>query len=255
MWYDNIITCERQAHLVFFGKEFDLSQFQGDLGKFGEETVTTWQKMLLEPHFLPMVEMKRKAKFPGWKVRPTDHHYEAVYQGRVRRNFDNEFKVDKQAHLLFGGSVLIDTRLKPAYDNGKQMYADDYLGPILSKLRHDKKIPQYQYGEQGSRFGVSADEWEEHVKFALTKDKRFRSVKRWRLERSIEANIIPQIYLHMPRKDNGFTNTWQWYEEYFGDDSYRVYGGYSACGGLANFYWSWSGDHWNDQSFCPLAVL
>ena len=41
----------------------------------------------------------------------------------------------------------------------------------------------------------------------------------------------------------------------FEDRSDRVYGGNSAYGGLANFNWNWSGNHWNNQSFCPLEVL
>lgn len=41
----------------------------------------------------------------------------------------------------------------------------------------------------------------------------------------------------------------------FEDRSNRVNGGYSDYGGLADFNWNWSGNRWNNQSFCPLEVL
>ncbi|MDP3731264.1 MAG: hypothetical protein Q8R34_02100, partial [bacterium] len=85
-------------------------------------------------------------------------------------------------------------------------------------------------------------------------DKRFSSLT-WRLERGIEGNVISQLYPHMLRKNNGQTNTWVWYEEYFEGRSGRVGGGDSDCGGLASFLGRWSGNRWSFGSFCPLAVL
>lgn len=255
MWLDKIVANEAQAHLTFFGKKFDLSEFEATLIRLGKEQIEAWSRLLLEPHYWPEVKMDRKAKFPGWKVRPNNHSYEVVCQGKIFRQIDGKLQVDKKAHWLLRQTFLIDTRLKPNYKGGKQMYRDDYLGPIMTKLRQDAKISQYQYGSQASRFGVSADEWEDRTKSALTNDNRFNGVNQWRLERAIEANVIPQMYLHMPRKDNGETNTRQWYEEYFEGRSSRVSGGYSDSGGLADFYWDWSGDRWDYQSFCPLAVL
>ena len=255
--FEAILTQERQAHLNFFGRELDLSGFQATLTRYGEKKIEEWRKLLLEPHFLPEVKMDRKAKFPGWQVRPDNHIYEVVHQGRVLRYIDGKLQPDKKADWLLGNTVLIDTRLKPAYQGGKQMFKDDiFMGPILVGLRQAGEINKYELGEQTSRFGVSADEWEEPIKLALSKDKKIGLTKeQWRLERAIEANVISQLYTHMPRKDNGTTDTTSWYEEYFEDHSHRVYGGYSDCGGLADFRWHWSGDHWYRRAFCPLAVL
>ena len=210
----------------------------------------------MEPHFLPKVKMDRKAEFPGWKVRPDNHTYETVYQGRVLRDINGKLVPDKKAHWLSGETVLIDTRLKPAYKNGKQMWKDDtdFLGPILENIRCLNQIAKYEHGSQSSRFGVSADDWEKCVKTSLENDKRFDNVQ-WRLERGAEGNVIPQMYSHMPRRDNGTTNTWVWHEEYFEDRSNRLLGGDSHYGGLSVFGWDWSGYRWNDRSFCPLAVL
>lgn len=255
-WIEVIVEKERQAHLSFFGKEFDLSEFEEILAKYGKDKVKEWKKLLLEPHFLPKITMDRKADFPGWKVRPDNHAYEVVYQGKVLRKIDGKIKPDKKAHHLFGQTVLIDTRLKPTYQDGKQMYRDDnsFLGSILTELRQVEKISRYEYGKPSSRFGVSADEWENQIKSVLNQDKRFSSLT-WRLERGIEGCVIPQLYSHMPRKDNGQTNTWVWYEEYFGVPSHRLHGGDSDYGGLADFLWDWSGGRWGGGSFYPLAVL
>lgn len=240
-WLTKVLEQEKASHLAFFGKEFDLSSFEQTLEKYGENNFREWKELLLEPHFLPKIAMDRKANFPGWKVRPDDHAYETVYQGKVLRKMDcGEIKPDKKAHHLLGQTVLLDTRLKPKYQDGKQMWYDDiFLRPILGDLRQAGKIATYQYGPHESRFGVSADEWENQIKSALNQDKRF-SISTWRLERGIEGNVIPQLYPYMPRKDDGQTNTWVWYEEYFEDRSNRLGGGHSDYGGLAGVGWDWS---------------
>ena len=253
---EKILKQEREAHLAFFGKEFDLSNFQKTLEKRGEKKIKEWRALLLEPHFLPKVVMDRKAEFPGWEVRPDNHAYEVVYQGKVLRNINGQIQPDKKAHWLLGETVLIDTRLKPNYQDGKQMWTNDnFLGPLIQELRQTGKVQKYEYNQdQSSRFGVSADEWENQIKLALTKDKRFPESS-WRLERGIEGNVIPQLYRHMSRKDNGRIDTWVWYEEYFEGASNRLNGGNSDYDGLANFDWNWSDNRWNRGSFCPLAVL
>ncbi|MEK7503014.1 MAG: hypothetical protein AAB556_01055 [Patescibacteria group bacterium] len=255
-WTDVFLEQERQAHLNFFGREFDLSAFKKTLQKHGEKKVKEWKKLLLEPHFLPKVKMDRKAEFTGWKVRPDNHAYEVVYQGKVLRNIDGKIIPDKKAHWLSGEIVLVDTRLKPDYRDGKQMWEGDenFLGPILEGLRESGQINKYEYGKQYSRFGVSADDWENHIKLALLKDERFNHIQ-WRLERAVEGNVIPQMYPYTERKCDGNTSTWIWYEEYFEDCSFRLDGGHSDYGGLSDFYWYWSGSRWYFGSFRPLAVL
>ncbi|MDP3731309.1 MAG: hypothetical protein Q8R34_02340, partial [bacterium] len=58
---EEILKIERQSHLNFFGKEFDLSEFQKTLEKHGEDKIEGWKRLLLEPHFLPKITMDRKA--------------------------------------------------------------------------------------------------------------------------------------------------------------------------------------------------
>ncbi len=253
-WLEKILAQERACHLAFFGQEFDLTKFADTLRKYGESKIRFWTKLLLEPHFLPEVVMSQDASFKGWKVKPESRYYEKAAGGKIFRNINGQLVVDKEPFKLEGITVLIDTRLKPRYNDGKQMYENDnLLGPIIEKLRKNGSITKYEYGSQSSRFGTSADnEWGERIKPAFAE---FLSVSRVLLEPAIVANIIPQLYPYMPRKDDGNTDTWVWYEEYFEGRDRRLGGGYSGLGGLAHVHWHYSGGHWRSRSLRPLAVL
>lgn len=255
-WAEAILTRERQVHQDFFGREFNLAHFRATLEKYGSEVITRWQELGLEPHFLPPVAMSRDTSFPGWKVKPENWYYEKVAEGKILHWQPNGSLVsDQEAFRLEGITVLIDTRLKPHYRDGKQMYKNDnLLGPIIERLRQEGRIARYEHGLQSSRFGVSAKEWENQIKFFLA-EFLGPEVSQVRLERAIEANVIPQLYPYMPRKDDGRTNTWVWYEEYFGDGSVRLLGGDSGRGGLAAVGCHSSGFLWRRRSFRPLAVL
>ncbi len=253
-WLKKVVELEKACHLAFFGQEFDLTQFEATLKKYGPEKLMAWLALGLESHFLPKVEMSREAQFPGWKVKPNDWFWQQFQAGKVLRNRNGELVAEKVVELE-GITVLVDTRLKPHYKNGKQMWeGDTLLGPILIQLREKGKIAKYEYGTQGSRFGVSADEWEGEVKPALAGKIGLESSQP-RFERVIEASAIPQLYHYMPRKKDGKTNTWVWYEEYFEDRSNRLNGGNSDNGGLANVNWNEARNHWNNRSLRPLEVL
>ncbi len=253
-WLSDILSRERASHLAFFGQEFDLSDFQATLEKYGRQQIARWQKLGLEPHYLPKATMAKDSVFPGWRVKPADWYYNQIANGNILREQNRALVADRLV-ALEGITVLLDTRLKPNYDNGRQMYQDDdFLGSIIANLRKQGKILKYEYGPQSSRFGVSADEWENHIKPVLA-SKLNLNPNQLRLERTIEANVIPQLYTHMPRKDDGNTNTWVWYEEYFEDRAGRLYGGNSDDGGLAFVDYDYADHHWDDWSVRSLAVL
>lgn len=253
-WLQEILNHERQCHLDFFLQKFNLSEFERTLKEYGQETIKEWQKLGLEPHFLPKASMMPTNNYPGWKIKPEKWFYDKVAQGRILRNIDDELTKVEGVELE-GVTVLIDIRLKPKYRDGKQMYKnDDLLGTIIKQLRKDEKIAKYEYGPQSSRFSVSANEWEGQIKPALAK-KLGLGVVQLRLERTIEANVIPQLYSYMPRKDDGNTDTWVWYEEYFGDRDDRLNGGGSDNGGLADVSYFWADNHWSFRSVRSLAVL
>lgn len=251
-WLAKIIDLERQYHLNFFGREFDFSGFEKTLKGYGRKQVRTWGGLGLEPHYLPEVVFNRDGQFPGWKVKPNNWFWDMLSQGKVLRDVCNKLVPVKEARLE-GIAVLIDTRLKPAYRDGKQMYADDnLLAGILQDLRKENKIDSYN--PNTSRFGVSADEWEKHVKKSVA-EKLGLSIGQLRLETALEGNVIPQLYADTPRKDDGTTNTWERREEYFGSRGRRLGGGYSGLGGLAHVDWRDSGDYWFSTGLRFLAVL
>ena len=57
MWLEKILAQERACHQTFFGKKFDLNDFAEKLRKYGESKVRFWQKLSLEPHFMPKASM------------------------------------------------------------------------------------------------------------------------------------------------------------------------------------------------------
>jgi hypothetical protein len=258
-WLQDILDREGQSHLNFFGQEFDLSEFENTLKKYGQEKIEDWRRLGLEPHFLPEVVMAHNDSYLTWKVKLEKWYYLKTDQGKILRSINGNLVAEKEPFKLEGIIVLIDTRLKPAYEGGKQMYEDDnLLGPVIEELRKEGKIAKYEYGPQSSRFGLSSNEWEGYVKPVLA-EKLSLKPNQIRLERTIEANVIPQLYPYMCRKDDGGTNTWIWYEEFFGSDDCRLHGGLSGRFGLAFECCRWPGDqpdrHWQCRALRPLAVL
>ncbi len=242
------------CHLKFFGKEFDLAEFEATLKKYGEERIKKWAALGLEPHFLPAVSMSLHDDYPGWKIKPEERFYCSIAAGKVFRYTGGELKLINELKLE-DVAVLIDTRLKPDYSSGGQMWMDDnLLGEIIEKLREEKQIVRYSNGFQSSRFGVSPNEWQEHIRSALAIRLDFE-VNRVILEPVIVANLIPQLYIHMSRKKDGKTSTWVWYEEYFESHDRRVNGGRSVYGGLADVHDQPANIHQDDRSIRPLVVL
>jgi hypothetical protein len=250
-WLTKIIEAEHQAHLDFFGQKFDLTGFEKTLQSYGRKKIRFWKSLGLEPHFLPKISMMTGDEYPGWKVKPEQWFYKMLFEGKLF--FEVNGKLEKITTCELPGIVaLIDTRLKPGYDNGKQMWEkDNFLGEIIKKMRQQKKLADYSH--QASRFGISASEADAIKPFVA--NKLGLESNQIRLETTIERNAIPQIFLHMPRKEDGKTNTSVWTEEYFDGRDNRLSGGDSDSGGLAYVYAVVSGGRWVRRSFRFLAVL
>ena len=258
MTIERVLENEAKLHRVFFGKEFDLAEFGATLQQYGEDKVSVWNALGLEPHFLPEITLSREFEFPGWKVKPEEWFYLKVKEGKIlRQQSDGELHADHNAFALEGISVLVDTRLKPTHNEDKQMWAEDslFLGPIMERLRLEKRISENYYGLQSSRFDVSVDEWEAEIRPAVAEFLGFGR-SQIRLERAIEMNVIPQIYTHMPRKDDLATDrgfSWIWLEEHFAVRANRLVGGQFYYGGFAFVFWP---DALRSYGcFRPLAVI
>lgn len=253
-WLDRILEQEKKAHLAFFGKEFDLTQFTETLLKYGEKKILFWKKLGLESHFISKAPFLQSDSYPGWKKKPEKWFYEDVANGKIMQNINGEL-VKIQTVEIEGITLLVDTRCKPQYTGGSQMYKNDnFLGPIIFKMRREGKIKDYNSGPRDSRFNISADEFETQLKPEIAELLKL-NISQIRFEKTIEANLIPQMYKHMPRKNDGNINTWCWYDEYFGGRAVRLHGGVSGYGGLSGVGYRDSDDHWRSGSVRFVAVL
>jgi len=233
-WLAGVISQERQSHLNFFGREFDLSGFEAILHCWGRKGFKFWQSLGLEPHFLPTALMRETDNYPGWKIKPERWFFQQCKKGKIFRESGGELTPVTDTKLE-GITALIDIRAKPDYaNNGGQMYEfDNLLGPELECLRRAGRLADYENGQPSSRFGIFANKMERIVKPALAVNLHLM-VKQLRLETTIERNVIPQLYPYMPRQRDGLTNTSVWCEEYFENYSQRLFGGNFDAGGLAH---------------------
>lgn len=253
-WLDKILESEKKAHLAFFGKEIDLTIFAETLQKYGKKKIQNWRRFGLEVHFLPKSSFSKSNSYPGWKIKPNDWFYNNIQNGKILQNINGEL-IKLQTVKTEGITLLVDTRCKPQYTSSSQMYENDnFLGPIILKLRKEGKIQDYTNGQRDSRFNISADEFETQIKPEIANLLKL-NVQQIRLEKTIEANVISQLYQHMPRKDDGDTNTWCWYDEYFGSRAFRLNGGHSDNGGLSHVCYDYSVPHWIFPSVRSVAVL
>lgn len=254
-WLDRLVIREKVVHKAR-GTRWIPELFIETARKCGREKIQEWErKFLLRFSALPLLDLTQDLELDWWKVRPRDWYYEQVQAGKIGRLINGHFQPDLEAFKLRGEIVLIDTRLRPIYLDGRQMWEDDELfcGKLLKQLREAGSIPYYEDGLQKSRFGVSADDWQDHIRPALAELIELES-SQVRLERAIEGNAISQFYLDLSRVQDGTTNTWVWYEEYFESAIIRLLGG-SDDVVLADVCCNLSGFRWPGKSFRPLAVL
>jgi len=252
-WLRERVNRERTILQAFFGQEFDLIRFVEDVHRYGRKRLSKALKFGWEPHFFPEILMSADATYPGWKIKPEKWFFQASDQGKLLLlQPDGSLVVSNPAYKLGGVTVLIDTRLKPAYNDGQQMYTkDNLLGPIIEDLRKQQKIQDYS--PRNSRFHTSGNECE--VIKPILAAKLGLKPEQVRLETEIEANVIPQLYTDMPRQNDGDTNTSEWREEFFASRDYRLRGGRSGNGGLAHVYCIDAVRRWSDQGCRFLAVL
>ncbi|GEM_PF-5470881 len=192
-----------------------------------EELFTVWERgnkegvRGMEPFFYPNVTLTKRSRFPGKGIKPEDWFWEQMEKGTI----------DQDAGKLPGMWVLLDSTQKPNYDDGRQMYEEDALFPVLKRGREEGRIQITDWTKHvpvGSRFGVSADEVNT---FALPEVATLLGVKREQVSmpREIEFNVAGNAR----HPEWGQTNTWEWMADRFGVGG-RLVGGVSGHGGLAD---------------------
>jgi len=186
-------------------------------------------------HYLPSTEMTQEKNFPGWQIKPEIAFYERIQEGRL----------SKKATQLTGEWILVDSRNKPAEDrDGRQLYPNDFLGPIMEKLRGLGKLEECDIPQ--TRAFIS---WEEYHDILVPEIAKILKVKpdQVRLPRAIEFNFLGNAYY----PQWGETNSWEWFEDRIYDKK-CLSGGHSRHGGFADVYVDRFDVRFNDVGFRPL---
>ncbi|MBI2448462.1 hypothetical protein HYV44_02810 [Candidatus Microgenomates bacterium] len=251
-WIDRILKAEDMAHQNFFGQTFDLTPFRQTLEKLGKQKVASWRRLGMEIHYLPPFVFTQDLELPGWKIKPEDWFWEKLAKSKLFLKSDSGEMIEMERAEFLGQVVLVDTRCKPTYDNGRQMWKDDeeFLGPIMKQLRDEKKIAPYDL--PSSRFGVLYQELDDHILPAIAKKFCIPSVQ---LETTIMGNILPQLYPEMPRHKNGIANTWECRAEHCNGVSHPLDSRESNDGGPAVGDYGYVISNWRSRSFRPLGVV
>ena len=258
-WIDRLVIEQSQDHLKF-GSQWHCDRYVAKLKECGRDLVEYWLRDLgLCVGALPIgdftIENHERGIFPGWKVRPEDYFYNMAREGRwfLRSERDNLIS-NLQPWKLGGEIVVFDRRCIPDEKHGLEVWDDDYyfLGSLLEEYRETMGIVRED--SPASRFGISSSDWDDGLSEMVAKHMRLDRV---RFERFIEFNVLSQLFLNLPRANDGQTSTKVWFEEFYKNSSGRADGGdYVAdiCG-LERIVAHPVQDRWVRRSFRPIAVL
>jgi len=193
----------------------------------------------LEPYHLSNVVLDENSSVEGWNSKPERWYWEQIGKGNIGQD----------APKLSDSWVLVDPITRPDYKDGEQLHISDPLGPLLAKLRKEKKIKNLKGIPAASRFVISPNEL---IAVVLPEIAELLGVEASavRLPKAIEFNVIG----NMKHPEWGQANTWEWFEDNFEDDN-RLAGGDSDNGGLADVDYGWSCGRYGGVAFRPLVVV
>ena len=232
-WKNKLIKAEKAALQKYFKQTIDVPPLPQEITKEKQEF---WEKNQFALHYSPGIEIKETDDFPGQKKKLDSDVYKWIKEG----------KISPGTSKLPKGWILIDTRPKPPYDNGNQMYENDILAPVLTKLRDEGHTQDWD-GHESSRFKISNDELRKsEVKTAIAKALKVKD-SQISLPQTALYNYLGNAFY----PEWGETNSWEWFEEEF-KGGRRLYGGYSVRGGLSLVDRYSSGDGGGRLGFRPL---
>ncbi|HEU0051394.1 MAG TPA: hypothetical protein VFQ60_05070 [Patescibacteria group bacterium] len=230
--FHEIFSRESRALHRFFDKEIPIPPLPKEATT---ERILEWRRLGFELHYLPpvsMVEIKRDAdgvitdvqpkNFPGWRIKPWNLFFDWI----------RDEKISPEAANLFGSWMLVESQPTPNYDNGDQMFPNDFLAPILIELRQKNIINRISITGKvffaGSRFGLSVNDLDKtQVRESLNKAMKIPEAS-FSLLRAIEFNVLGNLYY----PEWGNTNTSEQFEDRF-ETRERLCGGGSNFGGLS----------------------
>jgi hypothetical protein len=234
---NELITVEKETIIKYFGEELGHTIEVPPLpAEITSEQLEFWEQNQLTLHYSPGIAISKDNTFPGQK-KPLDAD---IYKWIV------EAKISPEAAKLPKGWILIDTRAKPNYASGDQMYENDLLAPVLEKLRLAGHISSFKH--QASRFNISADELDKaEVKVALAEALKIQP-EQLALPSATLYNYLGNAFY----PEWGETNTWEWFQEEYSGGR-RLAGGYSGRGGLSRVSYDESAYRRDYLGFRPLA--
>jgi len=231
-WRKEIINREKRALERFFGKEIKVSPLPPEITP---EKLLHWKELGMALHYLPSIEMAQEKNFPGWNIKPNDL-YEKIQAGEVSR----------EVLKLSGKWVLIDTRDKPDYRGGDQLYSDDFLAPILKKLRENGELYHDRNCPIQTRLRVSWQDYHDILRPKIAKILKVRP-DQVRLPRAIEFNFLGNAHY----SQWGETDFREWFEDKTIANR-CLCGGRSDKGRLADVYVDSVDKHYTNVGFRPL---
>ncbi|MDP3764428.1 MAG: hypothetical protein Q8Q95_02295 [bacterium] len=203
--------------------------------EFTEENLAKWAGFDFRPVYLPMEGIGENCKLKNW-VKPEKWFYQKIGEG----------KLAPDSAKLYRGWYLADFTVGVNYTDGTQVFSNDPLALIISKLREEGKIGKHDNTPSGSRFAITNDEWRDVVCPAIAEAFGFKP-EQVRLERAVESNAIGNLY----DSNRGRFNMWEWFDDKF-EDSSRLYGGHREYGGLAYVNYDWSSNRSGSIAGRPL---
>ncbi len=218
---DQLVSTSREQLKAHFGIDVEVPTPPVALFETLEAFALRKIRNFDEVFYLPAMRLDKGHKFwRGNKVKPEDYFWNQIKEGNY------------PAHSaeLEAGWYIGDRRGKPQYNNGQQMYEDDYLAPLMVALRSAGKVERYGRVPEGSRFWVSPREIEDVILPAFKDMSGAQGIVRNR------RHMTFNVWGNMAHPEWGITTTWEWFGDPAYAGAYRLIGGHSDVGGLAYVY-------------------
>lgn len=244
---ERIAAEESEAQSYFFGEEIRFAPH--DFEPYLDE-IQRCATFGLEVHVLLPRRFTLESGYPGWRVR-----LEKWVYTRIENEEMPPEAINLSPYLDEAALVVIDPRMKPNYENGRQMYQHDasFLGEIIGRMRRNGVIPTRRYIEPGSRYAIS---WAEIHRFLLPEIAKALGLKRdqVRLPRLVEFSFLSNCFY--PQWYQG--NTWEWFEDTarFGIGEECLFGGKFSFASMSSaVYTNWPEARSDRIGFRPLILL
>ena len=144
----------------FFDRDVEVAPFPPE---FTPDNLARWAQFNLEPVFLPDEEIGEDRKLKDW-IKPNAWFYQMIREG----------KLASDSAQLKKGWYLADFTVGTDYTDGSQVFPNDPLASIITKLRKEGKVGQHDNTPAGSRFSITHDEWTSVVLPAVAQELSFR---------------------------------------------------------------------------------